>query len=199
MRLRVLSAATMAFAVLVAGCSDDPGVDGVPTEGPEVSQPGNGEQPPANAPKVANPVQNLDKFMKSPCDMLTKAQAAELGYDASIKPEADSGQGPACEWSDDGYGSVAIVLLNNQPLGIAGIYRNKEQTPNLYKYFEPVDVAGYPGVFSDSYDARPQGGCGLSVGVTDTQVISLSDRVDGDPCDLLKRVAEAAVTTMSNG
>ena len=200
MRRQLLAGAAVLVLATVAGCSDKEGGNPLPGGQPDPT----GAQPPssapANAPKVANPIANLDKFMGSPCDMVTKEQAQQLGFDAKVAPEADTSQGPACEWRNEAGDDFSIVLLKNQPLGIAGIYQNQERLPDFYKYFEPVDIGGFPGVFSDSYDRRPNGMCGLSVGVTDQQVITVTDYVkQDDPCDVAKRAAEAAVATMSKG
>lgn len=203
MSLRTQAISFAALLLLLAGCSDEEPGTGLPGSDPTGTQttaPGtNPNGAPADAPKVTNPIEDLEQFMKSPCDMVSKNQAVELGFEASAKPESDTSQGPGCQWENDAGDNFTIVLLKNQPLGISGIYRNQQQYDGFYKYFEPVDIAGYPGVFSDSYDARPSGACTLSVGVTDQQVITLTDRVQGDPCDVVKKAAEAAVTTMSKG
>lgn len=137
--------------------------------------------------------------MKSPCEMLTKQQAAELGIDVQIKPDTDTSQGPGCEWEDADGDFFHITLLKNQPLGIAGIYRNHQQSPDAY--FIPVDIAGFPGVFADGYDGRKNGSCLLSVGMTDTQIIVASVHIlhEIDPCPKLQKPTEAVVTTMSRG
>lgn len=205
---------TVALAIGLAGCSEDPGAGtppggeptvGIPTE-PTADDPTGGPTGPAvDAPKVPNPVQNLEKYKQSPCDMLTKAQASALKYDAEIGVPADQKEEPECKWRTATRDNFSIFLSADQPLGIAGLYQNKQQDPEFYTYFEPVDIAGFPGVFADTYDDRPNGACGLFVGVTDTQIISLVGTVtrggpgQGDPCGLLKKVAEAAVKTMSQG
>lgn len=137
--------------------------------------------------------------MQAPCEMVPEDKATAIGFKEGLQ-EADQDQGPACEWRNDRGENFAIVLLKNQPLGIAGLYRNKEQFDNFYKYFEPVDIAGFPGVFADGYDARPNGACTLGVGVTDQQIITITTRVKSqDPCEVAKKAGEAAVTTMSEG
>lgn len=212
MRLGALAAVAV-LALGLAGCSDDPRTGGTPGGEPTVDAPteptadvpGDPSGAPVDAPKVANPVQNLDKFTQSPCAMLTKAQASELGYDAEIGVPADQKEEPECKWRAETRDNFSIFLNENQPLGIAGVYQNKQQDPEYYAYFEPVDVAGFPGVLVDTYDDRPNGVCGLAVGVTDTQIISVVGTIDrggpgqGDTCGLLKKAAEAAVATMSQG
>lgn len=175
--------------------SADPSSDVPTAEVPDGGETG----APTDAPKVANPVQNVDKFKQDPCAMLTKAQAAELGADAKIEPEPDDRQGPRCRWRADDGSRFSITLLKNQPLGIGGLYRNHQDDPEFYAYFEPVDIDGFPGALADSYDSRPNGACGLAVGITDQQVISLASSVEGsaDPCTILTDAAHEAVATMS--
>lgn len=211
MRLRALGVLTLA-TLLLAACSDDePSGNGLPNTEPTVDGEPTVDVPtgdpsgvPTDAPKVANPVTNVDKYKSSPCDMLTKQQATDLGFDAKIGREASADLGPACEWQNDNGDNISIVLHSKQPLGIAGIYRNKAQFPDQYAYFEPIDLGGFPGVFAAPIDGRADGSCQLAVGVTDQQVIVLTDQVDdtagaGDVCDIIKRAGEAAVATMSNG
>lgn len=203
MRLRAFSAMTAIAALLLAGCSDEEPPNGTqpPVDTPTVSVPGDPNGAPSDAPKVAKPVQNVAKFMTTPCDMLTKGQASALRYDSKIESEPADSQGPRCRWRSADGSQFSIVLLKNQPLGIAGLYRNHQQDPEFYAYFEQVDIAGFPGVFADALDDRPDGACGLAVGVTDQQVISVVSIVEGasDPCAILKSAAQAAVTTMSAG
>lgn len=205
MRKGLAGTALAAIALFAAGCSDeepngDPLPPGNTTTAASASVPAND---PAAGPKVANPVTNLEKFKQAPCDMMSKSQAAELTFDTKIAKVTDADFGPECEWENKAGDFISIVLHNKQPLGISGIYRNHDQFPEIDAYFEPMDIAGFPGVLADSVDRRPNGACALSVGVTDQQVIVLTNRVDTaagiDPCDLLKRAAEAAVTTMSKG
>lgn len=198
--------ATLAAALLLmAGCSEvTPAVPNAdPTSNaPTAEVPNGGETgAPADTPKVANPVQNVDKFKQDPCAMLTMAQAAELGADAKIEPETDDSQGPGCLWYADNDSFFSITLLKNQPLGIGGLYRNHQDDPELYAYFEPKDIDGFPGVLADSHDSRPNGACGLAVGITEQQIISLTSSVkgSGDPCTILTDAAHEAAATMSQG
>lgn len=212
-KFRVVVLGIAAAGLVLASCSDDPRagtpsgnqptVD-VPTE-PTVSVPGDAptDGVPANTPKVANPVPNLDGYKADPCTMLTEPQASDLGYDAKIESPKDAVSGPECKWHSNSGDDFSIVLQSKQPLGIGGIYRNHSQQP--YAYFEPVDIAGFPGVFNDTLDERADGFCGLDVGVTDQQIITLTATTtqggpdQGDPCGLLKKAAGAAVKTMSKG
>lgn len=198
-------AALAAALLLVVACSEetpaipsaDPSSDVPTSEMPDGGETG----APADTPEVANPVQNIDKFKQDPCAMLAKAQAAELGADAKIERDPDDSQGPRCRWhaGDDSF--FSITLLKNQPLGIGGLYRNHQEDPEFYAYFEPVNIDGFPGVLADSNDSRPNGACALAVGITDQQVMSLVSSVEGsgDPCTILTDAAHEVVATMSQG
>lgn len=207
MKLRVLGA-IMATSLLLAACSDhEPGQPTAPADPgggePTVGAPSGTKTMPA-VPKVANPVTNLKTFQQDPCTMLTKGQAKKLGFAAKIFPDDNLKEfGPACQWQNAHGDYVSVLLHVDQPLGIGGIYRNHYQT-TPYAYFEPVDITGFPGVFSAEVDQRPDGSCNMAVGVTDTQIIGLRNRVDdtpgaGDVCEILKQAAAAAVSTMSKG
>lgn len=205
MRVTSTVAALAAALLLVAGCSGetpaipsaDPSSDAPTSEMPDGGETG----APGDTPKVANPVQNVDKFKQDPCAILTKAQAAELGADAKIERDPDDSQGPRCRWNADDDSFFSITLLKNQPLGIGGLYRNHQEDPEFYAYFEPVDIEGFPSVLADSHDSRPNGACALAVGIADQQVMSLVSSLEGsgDPCTILTDAAHEAVATMSQG
>lgn len=192
------------MGLLLAGCSGG-GATGEPTSGDE-TQPTVDVGPTTttaqvSAPQVAEPIEGLDKYKQEPCSMLTKMQATKLGYAADIRRPPDQDHGPECEWLDKDTNSFTIVILNNQPEGLTGVYRNKEN----FGYFEPADVAGYPGVFGGAVENRDSGACALNVGVTDEQVINIGGQMnlgspDRDrPCEVMKQAAEMAINTMRSG
>lgn len=161
MKWRGLAVVTTVFLLLV-GCSDDGPESGGPTAGipgqPTADVPGEPtEGVPADAPKVTNPVANVDKYKQAPCDAIPKAEAAKLGFDAKIKPDLAYSEGPYCSFQNENGDNFSLVLSKKQPLGIGGIYRNKQQDPEFYEYFEPIDVAGFPGLFVNSIDNRDSG------------------------------------------
>lgn len=205
-----LSFAPLALAALLlaAGCSDDEaGTPTGPTPAaseqmePTADVPGMPSEMPDDAPKVEQPIENLDRFMSAPCDALTRSQAAEIGLDDDIQTNLDNAQGPQCALSNEKRDRLTIVFSKNQPLGIAGLYLNKQQSPDFYAYFEPVDIAGHPGVFADVADDRNDGLCAMSVGLTDKQIAAMVIDIKGetDPCSTLKKAAKAAIQTMKKG
>ena len=188
---------------LLAGCSEESGTPVGSSAGTPSSAQSDDSSPQSSsvpgAPKVANPIENLEHFKKSPCDMLTDEQVSSLGFSRET-PEPDGREAWGCHWENpEKLESFGIGLLKKQPLGIAGIYRNNRQFDSMYKYFEPIEISGYPGVFSDSYDGRASGACTLSVGVTDSQVFTITTQVETDACEFAKRVAGAAIESMRSG
>ncbi|MGH3467962.1 MAG: DUF3558 domain-containing protein [Thermocrispum sp.] len=105
--------------------------------------------------------------------------------------------GDGCHWKGDD-GTVSVSMASETSLGLEGPYGVKE----TYKYFEPAEIAGYPALLADTYDGRSNGQCGLSVGLTDDQLIHVAitirpNRPNYDrPCDVLKQAAEAAMETI---
>lgn len=206
MNWRFLTTLAIASALTLAGCSSegsgqpttgDPGANGEPT----VDAGSGTKTPDVTAPEVAKPISNIERYKQDPCKILTKSQATELGYANLIEREKDASDGPACRWRDSDTNEVAIVVLSDQPDGLTGVYRNRDS----FDYFEPTEVAGYPGLFAGVVDDRADGGCAMDVGVTDQQVITLSaSMLPGTaaaerPCEILKRAGKMAVKTMSAG
>ncbi len=201
MKLSTVPAAVAAMTFLLAGCGSN-------DEGGESTSAGNSEPTvdvgptttahQVAAPQVTDPIERLDRYKHAPCSMLTNAQATRLGYAANVRRPPDQDNGPECEWLDKNTNGFTIVLLNDQPLGITGVYQNKSD----FGYFEPVDVNGYPGVLGGAIDNRGNGACALNVGVTDEQVINIGGRFhlgspDRDnPCEVMVLAAEMALKTM---
>ncbi|SFQ50786.1 Protein of unknown function [Amycolatopsis arida] len=135
--------------------------------------------------------------------MLTPQQASDLAGLSS--PEADTADkiGPRCEWDQPGGGLFTISFITVGGGGLSGTYQSHAELP--MPYFEPVDVNGYPGVFADQVDRRSYGACGLSVGVRDDVLLKVFSGFErdsphyGDPCPVVKKAAEMAITTMEGG
>lgn len=196
-----MSAATSALALLLTGCGGESGQPTTGGAGPTVDVGPTTTAPQVSAPQVADPIEGLDKYKQDPCALLSNKQATEIGYAADIRRPPDQVNGPECEWHDGASNGFTIVLLNNQPLGLTGVYRNKSD----FGYFEPVKISGYPAVFAGAIDNRNNGACALNVGVTDKQVINIGGRMNlGSPdrahaCQVMKQAAEMALSNMSAG
>jgi hypothetical protein len=117
----------------------------------------------------------------------------------------DVALGPECEWRNpDTNGSAIIHFSNENPRGLSGVYRAKNE--GNYKYFTVLpEIDGHPAVAFDVVDGRDHGDCSVSVGLTDALIIdvsvqlSLANMGKKDPCEVTAQVAGMAVQTMKAG
>jgi len=155
-------------------------------------------------PKVAQPLDPA-RYQKQPCAALTAGQLSQLGITTQPKPDLESKLGPSCEWNAfDEIGITIHATLLTIGSSLANVYKQHDQ--GQWPFFKPVaDISGYPGVLLDSLDAQPKGKCQLIVGLRDdlaysVQVSVAPDAKDyGDPCPVLQKVTEMAVSTMKAG
>lgn len=197
-RLMVLVAGA-SVALAVAGCSPSP-VQGTPA--PTTSDSSSANSLPPGTPNVTHPLDTA-AFQKAPCSVLTAAQLKQLNIDSPGGKVVDDPLGPHCGWTDQGPSRMGLsIIFATAGSGLAGIYSQKSQ----YVVFDPLpDIAGYPAIVAMTDDARPQGDCKVSVGVTNDLFISVegvmnSDGPDGhNPCPRVQAIATAMVTTMKGG
>ncbi len=137
--------------------------------------------------------------------MLTAGQLSQLGITTQPKPDLASKLGPSCEWNAfDEIGITIHATLLTIGSSLAKVYQQHAQ--GQWPFFEPVaDVSGYPGVLLDSLDAQPKGKCQLIVGLRDDLAYSVQVSIDtdskeyGNPCPVLRKATEMAVSTMKAG
>lgn len=86
--------------------------------------------------------------------------------------------------------------------GIEGIYQRRDG----YAVFEPVEVAGYPGVIALPYDGRGQGNCAILAGVAEERLLDVSVQVRTeelpeftDPCPLVVDILEQMIGNLQRG
>jgi hypothetical protein len=197
--MRVKAIVALSLAVLLGGCSTD--VTGNPTALSSSTSPTGvvgGE-----APKVAQPL-DVSRFEKEPCVALTPAQLTQFGITRPPKPMPEDALGPSCTWNglDEGGVTVGARLLVSGSL--AALYEKHAQ--GGLPFFQPVaDISGYPGVLTDLLDAQPQGKCSAEIAVSDDRLysvqvtISRSSKDYADPCPVVQKAAEMAVSTMKAG
>lgn len=186
-------------ALTITACSPSPvGGTGTPTTSATSST----SALPPGTPNVAHPL-DTTAFQKAPCSVLTAAQLKQLNIDSPGGKVIDDPLGPHCGWTDQGPSRMGLsIIFATAGSGLAGIYSQKSQ----YVVFEPLpDIAGYPAIVAMTDDARPQGDCKVSIGVTNDLFISVegvmnSDGPDGhNPCPRVQAIATAMVTTMKGG
>lgn len=198
MRVKVL--AILGATALLAGC--DSTVAGTPTTAVSTSARSSADNAPG-VPKVAKPIDTA-RFEKEPCAALTPDQLAQLAITTAPKPDLESKLGPGCVW--DAFDEIGLTVdgtLLTVGSSLTTLYKQHEQ--GQWPLFEPIDVAGYPGLKMDSLDAQPKGKCGVSVGVRDDLIYSVQVSISSkskdyeDPCSPALKAAELAVSTMKAG
>lgn len=190
---------------LLAGC--DGGEPGTPTAtntGAPTSAPGTTPTTPSaaagKAPTVTNPL-DASAFVADPCKSLADAQRNDFAMDkGTLESEAKD---PICSWrSGPSKVSIGVWYVDEYPDGLNHVYQQNDAGFWKEGYFEPTEVSGYPAVFVDIGDGRPDGMCVLSVGVrTDlyfTVHVGLNTQGD-DGCVAAENVAAAVVETIKGG
>lgn len=198
--MKCAAAAGIAFAA--AGCSPTPvGGSGTPT----TSSTSSSDALAPGTPNVAHPL-DTTAFQKAPCSVLTAAQLKQFNIGATGKAQDDP-LGPHCGWADNfGPSKIGLsVIFATAGSGLSDIYSQKAQ----YVAFQPLsDIDGYPAVIAMTDDARPQGDCKVSIGVSNQLFISVEGVIQTgangapdatQPCPRIQAIATAMVTTMKGG
>ncbi|RJQ84342.1 DUF3558 domain-containing protein [Amycolatopsis panacis] len=187
--------ATGLLLITATACSPTPGT---PSPAPSSSAPLSTGPP---LPQVASPL-NVTRYEQDPCSALSPAQATEF-IGATRSSKDPSSIAPICTWFDRHNSGVSLGFLPGQG-GLATTYKNSVGSTTGYFQGTP-DVSGYPAVFSAVHDDRDDGGCQIAVGVTNGEVFTVGSVLNknspsySDPCSLVRKVAEAAVTTIKAG
>ncbi|AIJ27111.1 DUF3558 domain-containing protein [Amycolatopsis methanolica] len=179
-----LAAATVAAATLLTGCSSSGGTAAAPSTAPSIDP----------SLRVPAPLA-ADALAGNPCAGLSDGQASAIGL--ATPGEVIPGQtGSRCQWQSAAHDANKIFIspLAVQDNGLTGVYA----TRGASKYFEPTTVAGYPAVYADNADLRPNGSCALWVGVTDQLAVGVTSSIlvgpnATNPCPIVEEVAVAMV------
>ncbi len=181
----------LAFATLlgVASCGEVAGTPVASMRSPNVDNS-------YGAPRVQNPI-DPGRFLKAPCAVLTEAQSTGLGWEKEGTPHELDSDAPSCDWDSPSFANFDFGWLTSNGGGLADTYRAFR---NDTGYFDPVTIAGYPGVFHFSDDLRKEGFCNLVVGIRDELTFRVGSLGAGPTaCDTLKEMARLAITTMKAG
>jgi hypothetical protein len=200
--MRAKIAVILSVATLLAGCSTD--IVGHPSPSAGATDPPSPTEGNENVPKVAHPI-DTSPYQREPCSVLSVDQLAQLGIKTEPKPDLATKAGPGCEWNAyDDMGLTVGSRLLTAGSSLANLYQQHAQ--GAWPFFEPVpDVSGYPGVLLESVEAQPKSVCGMSVAVRDDLIYSVQIRIDPqkeeakDPCPVVRKIAEMAVSTMKAG
>lgn len=207
MGLRKVGFVVAAVAMVAAGCAEKqvgspyltPDATGTGTPSTSSSTRPTGSSG-GSAPKINNPL-DASRYLGQPCAMLTPSQLQPFNLPAQGKPDTDSETaktvGPGCDWFNRDTGSgVAVTLLTGNKHGLSDTYQGRAQSKG---YFEPIEVDGYPAVFSSNVDDRGDGVCDLVVGISENLAF-LSDVQDSQlgpkACDRAKQFASLVLKTM---
>ncbi|MFC4853597.1 DUF3558 domain-containing protein [Actinophytocola glycyrrhizae] len=205
MNARVAVAGLVTFGLMgVAGCTTSTAGTATPRPGDAVTTTDSAEstEPSSEpeAPRVADPL-DATRFLTDPCAVLTPAQLATFKVSRPGKPDTDSEiakqVGPLCSWRADTEipSSIGVTWQRGNKNGLGDLYRIRDR----YDYFEPTTVDGYPAVFRDSSDARADGDCLISVGVSDSLTFTAGESGTLDAhgaCDRAAQVAAAVLATL---
>jgi hypothetical protein len=197
--------ATLATAMLAAGCSSTSQGQPIPRDHPvsPSSTPSSTASPPPEtpaAPTVENPL-DASAYLDNPCTVLNAAQLANLGVVRPGIPETEGPIaehiGPQCIWhaAPEVNSSIDVGFITGDDHGLGALYAARE----TQEYFEETTVQDYPAVFHSGVDLRVNGSCNISVGISNTLSFRTSEdggRTASDACARAKKVAEAVVTTL---
>ena len=159
LRRPLVAVACLVLAVALAGCAS-------PTAGQasRATNPSNSATASAangDVPKVANP-KNL-KAIGDPCQLLTSQQLQELGASDPHMDKSLWGE-QTCYWINDNL-RVLLAPDTVQGHGLAVVWAKNKDKPES----ERTTVNGHPALRTDKLSMS----CGLWVGVSDTQVLSV--------------------------
>jgi hypothetical protein len=188
-----LTAATVVALGLLTACSGGNGGSDSPSQSQSPSSASSGAGPKVPAPLATQ------ALLSDPCSVLTAAEADGVGLASPGRKRTEGLQG--CVWTSSAteLNQIGLTPLPQNTGGISDIYTKKTGAA----YFEPVDITGYPGVYTDIQDARADGSCTLWVGVTDQLAVSVIPQLStgpnkSDPCALAKKFATAMIAHLKS-
>ncbi len=187
----------LAAGALIAGCSGTKGgtASTAPTSAPAESS---GSSPGA-APRVSNPL-NTASIDGDACSALSASARSELGLGEGEKRTTSMGPGCSLFADAERLNQIEISPVLAATDGLDSVYAKKAEDA----YFEPTEVSGYPAVYAEAIDGRPNGKCGLFIGVTDQRAVYILVQYDNgpgasDPCPVALKVGEAMIQTLKEG
>ena len=180
----LLTAASLA-AVVACGSSE---ADAPPPPPPATTSVSPTPPQPRLAPPVTNP-RDASGIAKRPCDLLTPEQRASFGFNQPGTRRELIGGVVQCMWTDAGSTRQLTALINTREDRVNEVYPDRE----LYPFFEPIDVAGLPGVLRQAVAGGDT--CDAAVSLTESQSleVSFSNLRSGTPvaaCGEARRITE---------
>ncbi|WP_370947378.1 DUF3558 domain-containing protein [Amycolatopsis sp. cg5] len=181
---------------LLAGCTAEP-APAPPPPPPSTLKvgPPTSSTPAVDVPQVPKPLET-GRFDKEPCAVLTAAQARSV----YLLVKSELGQGATCQWRDAHLNGVRITFTSGD--GLRGTYTKRAPGTG---YFEPTTISGFPAVYAGQADQRNIGRCSMTIGLRNDEIMTVesdlgnASPVASGPCDVVKKAAEAAITTIKRG
>ncbi|REH48425.1 uncharacterized protein DUF3558 [Kutzneria buriramensis] len=145
----------------------------------------------SEVPKVVN-----SKTMKGidACQLLTAQQLQTLGATGAPKKGSSPWGDADCTWSGDDV-TINLAPDTTTGAGLAQTYKKKSS----FNGFQPTTVSSYPAVQVNKQSLS----CGLFLGVSDTQELSMTVFVEGqsnpdyhNPCAFAPKVAAAVLVNL---
>ncbi|MFD8492376.1 DUF3558 family protein [Amycolatopsis sp. NPDC059657] len=205
-RKQALTATLLVATLALSACSDKtPGVgtpvpSGSAPSSPQQSSPGTSANNAAKAPPVTKPL-NGSKFIEDPCLSLTQTQLA--AFETTDPGKRNDGAAKACDWKLGTSGDVVAEVSYNPSLtaGLSHLYAQNAAGFYSQGYFEATQLDGYPAVRLDAIDARADGDCALSVGISEQLffTVRINGKTGTNGCKAAENVAKAALTTIREG
>ena len=208
-RASVLGGAVLVACALVGGCTSQTGGTATPVNSEPSPGTSSAAGPTGDVPKVTTPL-DVTKYGNDTCGLVPNEELARLKYTDPGEPRPQDstpeGQsGPSCGWKIKGAGISLLIILgtgnrDNGGGGLAGIQAAYERPKNPIKFLERApDVEGYPAVYFDVHDRRPNGNCTMAIGLADDLAAGVfAEGYEGqqDSCDAAQGAAAAMVKTL---
>ncbi len=186
----IAQCAVLAAVGAVVGCNSPEAGSPAPAA---QQPPAAGASPARLAPPVPNPRDPLN-LVERPCEALPTELAAAVGVDQpGVQSERNFGT-LACTWQDRAHTREISVSVERTFDQLDGAYRNRAG----YEVFEPVNVAGLPGVVLQR--STSMASCDELVSLSESQSLYVTYTDLRKPpenlCEEVRRVTELIVSRL---
>lgn len=146
------------------------------------------------APPVTQP-RDASAVVQQPCALLTDEQQADFGFDQAGEPGELRPGVAECVWRDAGYTRRVSASVEPEQDRVNGAYRGRAG----YAVFEPVELAGLPGVIWQNIAGGTR--CSVAVSLTESRSLTvnftnLRERIPVDVCGEARRITETMVSNL---
>ena len=165
---------------------------------------GGGAPQPAPAPPADNAVKidsPKDARGVPLCNLLSPQAAQSLGFQPQgkqVENSLDSSQPPQCKWESAETDSQVITMTVLD----RSIARDYYASPQTWKDFAKLDVAGHPAARANLDDPNSTGFCDIFLATQENQIVASQVMLPGnapnkaESCQIAQKALEAAVPTL---